>query len=117
MSDPVQTEACGRCDKALSENDRVEASGRLFCRSCYETLRLELRQAVTRMSTDVNYPMAVSARLIVLAVGLITLVQRWRNPIPGYDALPRGRRLAVGLGYAALVSALVVTLPLGAPAG
>jgi Zn-dependent protease len=51
--------------------------------------------------------------LLVMLVGLFTLWQRWRRPVPGYDAIPRARRLAVGLGYAALVVALVLTLPLG----
>jgi Zn-dependent protease len=51
--------------------------------------------------------------LIVLVVGLFTLWQRWRNPIPGYHDIPRGQRLAIGLGYAALVIAIVLTLPLG----
>jgi Zn-dependent protease len=52
--------------------------------------------------------------LIVLALGLWTLVQRWRHPVPGYDAVPRARRLAMALGYAALVTGLLATLPLGA---
>jgi Zn-dependent protease len=47
--------------------------------------------------------------LLVLVVGLFTLWQRWRNPVPGYDAIPRSRRLAMGLGYAALVIGLVLT--------
>jgi len=51
--------------------------------------------------------------LIVLVVGLFTLVRRWRDPVPGYDALPRGQRTAIALVYAALVVALLVTLPLG----
>lgn len=51
--------------------------------------------------------------LLVLVVGLFTLWQRWRRPVPGYDAIPRPRRLAVGLGYAALVLALALTLPIG----
>ena len=51
--------------------------------------------------------------LIVLVVGLFTLWQRWKNPVPGYDAIPRARRLAVGLAYAALVVALCATLPIG----
>jgi Zn-dependent protease len=51
--------------------------------------------------------------LIVLVVGLFTLWQRWRNPVPGYDAIPRAQRLAVGLAYAALVIALCATLPIG----
>ena len=50
--------------------------------------------------------------LVVLVVGLWTLFQRWRHPVPGYDELPPGRRLAVALGYVALVAALVATLPL-----
>jgi Zn-dependent protease len=51
--------------------------------------------------------------LLVLIVGLFTLWQRWRRPVPGYDAIPRGQRLAVGLGYAALVIALALTLHVG----
>jgi len=51
--------------------------------------------------------------LLVLGIGLFTLWQRWRHPVPGYDAIPRGRRLAIGLAYAALVVALAVTLPIG----
>jgi Zn-dependent protease len=48
--------------------------------------------------------------LIVLVVGLFSLVQRWRNPVPGYDALlPRQRQL-IALAYAALVIGLAATL-------
>ena len=50
---------------------------------------------------------------LVLIVGLFTLAQRWRNPVPGYDAIPRPRRVMIGLGYAALVVTLTATLPLG----
>ena len=52
--------------------------------------------------------------LLILAVGLFTLWQRLRHPVPGYDAIPSSKRLLVGLGYAALVIALVLTLPIGA---
>lgn len=51
--------------------------------------------------------------LIVLAVGLYTLVQRWRDPVPGYDSLPPGQRRTIALAYATLVVALVATLPIG----
>ncbi|HEX4824691.1 MAG TPA: site-2 protease family protein [Candidatus Polarisedimenticolaceae bacterium] len=51
--------------------------------------------------------------LIILVVGLFTLWQRWKNPIPGYDEIPRGKRLAIGLAYAVLVIALAATLPIG----
>jgi Zn-dependent protease len=51
--------------------------------------------------------------LIVLLIGLFTMWQRWRHPVPGYHDIPRSKRLLVGLGYAALVIALAVTLPIG----
>lgn len=52
--------------------------------------------------------------LIVMVVGLFTLWQRWRHPIPGYHDIPRAQRLAIGLAYAALVIAIVASLPAGA---
>src|SRR5439155_1698649 len=48
--------------------------------------------------------------LIVLLVGLWSLVQRWRNPVAGYDSLPPRQRTAIALWYAALVIGLVATL-------
>jgi len=51
--------------------------------------------------------------LLVLVLGLFTLWQRMRHPIPGYDAIPPSQRLAVSLTYAGLLLALVLTLPLG----
>jgi Zn-dependent protease len=51
--------------------------------------------------------------LLVLVVGLFTLWQRWRHPVPGYHDIPRSARLTMGLGYALLVIALVLTLPIG----
>jgi Zn-dependent protease len=79
--------------------------------------------AFTREYWIIGYAIGVAALLvtrspvllIVLIVGLWTLVQRWRHPVPGYDALPRERRLAVALGYATLVATLIGTLGLGLP--
>jgi len=51
--------------------------------------------------------------LIVLVVGLWTLVQRWRNPVPGYDALPSRQRALIASAYAGLVAGLVATLSVG----
>lgn len=216
---------CARCERTITGDDRVAASDRVFCRSCYETLRQELQRAAVALSENVNYPMAmlgavlggvagvlawwgftvftkigfgliavaigflvghgatrfaggkrsrglqvlavvvgalsflVAAYLVnmtfinealaargqafrvpfpptspllayrVLAVnfGVMKLVflaivvyeawiiprppkLRWRDPIPGYDAISRGQRLGIGLAYAALVVALVTTL-------
>ena len=52
-------ETCDRCTRTLSPADRVPAADRVFCRSCYETLREEVRNAVEQMSSDVPYPLAV----------------------------------------------------------
>ena len=50
---------------------------------------------------------------LVMLIGLFTLYQRWRHPVPGYYDVPRGKRIAIALGYAALIAALLATLPLG----
>jgi Zn-dependent protease len=50
--------------------------------------------------------------LIVMIVGLVTLMRRWRDPVPGYDALSARQRATIALAYTALVAALLVTLPL-----
>lgn len=53
--------------------------------------------------------------LLVLVVGLFTLWQRWRHPVPGYDAIPRSKRLAMGLAYGVLVIGLVLTTGIELP--
>jgi len=54
--------------------------------------------------------------LLVMVVGLYTLWQRTRNPVPGYQDVPEGSRLVMGLAYAGLVIALALTLEVGLPA-
>jgi len=51
--------------------------------------------------------------LVVLVVGLFTLWRRWQHPVPGYHAIPRSKRLVIGLLYGILVIALVLTLSIG----
>lgn len=51
--------------------------------------------------------------ILVMLVGLITLFQRLKNPVPGYDQVPRAQRLGMGLAYLALVIGLTATLQLG----
>ncbi len=75
----------------------------------------------TRPFWIVGYAIGIAATVItrspililVMVVGLITLWQRTRNPIPGYDHVPRGQRLAMGLAYVALVVGLAATLQIG----
>ncbi len=55
--------------------------------------------------------------LIVLLLGLWTLVQRWRHPSPGYDALTARQRGLIALAYAALIVALVATVTVGGSEG
>ena len=65
------TATCARCDKPLTDTDRVLAADRAFCRSCYETLKFELQQAVTRLSQDSNYPLATLGEVLGGAAGAL----------------------------------------------
>ena len=77
--------------------------------------------AFTRTYWVIGYALGIVALLvtwsplllIVLVVGLWTLVQRWRNPVPGYDSLAPRQRALIALAYAALVTGLVATLSVG----
>lgn len=77
--------------------------------------------AFTRTYWVLGYAVGIAALLVtrspilllVLAVGLFTLARRWREPVPGYDALPGGQRRLIGLAYAALVIGLLATLSPG----
>lgn len=81
--------------------------------------------AFTRTYWVIGYAVGIGALLvtrsplllIVLLVGLWSLVQRWRHPAPGYDALTSRQRGLIALGYAVLILALVATLPMGASDG
>jgi hypothetical protein len=71
---PVESapeETCAECSKTLSPMDRVESGGRVFCRSCYETLRNELSRLATQMSSDVNYPMAILGAVLGGIAGVL----------------------------------------------
>ena len=67
-------ETCAQCGKVLSANDRVEAGDRVFCRSCYASLRAELEQAVHVMSTDINY---VNASIGAILGGIAGATAWW----------------------------------------
>jgi len=78
----------------------------------------------TRPFWVVGYAVGIAATVLtrspilvlVMVVGLYTMWQRARNPVPGYHDVPGGSRLAMGLAYAVLVIALALTLELGVPA-
>jgi len=43
----------------------------------------------------------------ILLVGLFTIVQRWRHPVPGYYDIPASKRVAVGASYFGLMALMV----------
>jgi len=66
---PPATETCAQCGRALTPGDRVAAGDKVFCRTCYASLRAELQQAVGEMSSDINYLNASVGALLGAAVG------------------------------------------------
>lgn len=68
---PMATEACAQCGRTLTPEDRVAAGDRVFCRSCYASLRAELEQAVQGMSSDINYLNASIGAVLGGAVGAL----------------------------------------------
>jgi hypothetical protein len=88
------TVTCARCDRTLTGDDRVDADDRAFCRSCHETLRHQVEQAVGEMSADINYPMAFVGAVLGGAAGAALW---W-----GFTVLTRISfgLIAVAIGYA-----------------
>ena len=91
---PVATR-CGRCQSALSESERVAAGDRVFCRTCYDILKLQLRTGVAAMSQDINYPMAAVGALLG---GIVGALAWW-----GVTVLTK-----IGFGLVAVVIGLLV---------
>ena len=57
-------DVCAQCSKPLTVGDRVASGDRLFCRSCYATLREELLGAVNEMSKNINWAGAVTGAVL-----------------------------------------------------
>jgi hypothetical protein len=91
---PVATR-CGRCQSALSESERVTAGDRVFCRTCYDILKLQLRTGVAAMSQDINYPMAAVGAILG---GIVGALAWW-----GVTVLTK-----IGFGLVAVVIGLLV---------
>jgi Zn-dependent protease len=78
----------------------------------------------TRPFWFVGYAVGIAATIVtrspilvlVMVVGLYTMWQSARHPVPGYHDVPAGQRLGMGLAYAGLVIALALTLDVGMPA-
>ena len=85
-STAVVAETCAQCSKALTPDDRVAAGNKVFCRSCYESLRAELERHVASMSADIPW---VKAALGAAAGGAAGTIAWW-----GFTALTH---IALGL--------------------
>jgi len=86
---------CGRCQSALSERERVPAGDRVFCRTCYDILKLQVRNGVATMSEGINYPMAAVGALLG---GIAGALAWW-----GVTVLTK-----IGFGLVAVVIGLLV---------
>ena len=86
---------CGRCQAALTEREQVTAGDRVFCRTCYDILKLQVRTGVAAMSQDINYPIAAIGAILGGAVGALAW---W-----GLTVLTK-----IGFGLVAVVIGLLV---------
>jgi hypothetical protein len=92
-SPAVAAETCAQCGKTLTPGDRVPAGDRVFCRSCYATLRAELEQAVTTMTTDINY---ANAALGAVLGGIAGVLVWWGFTVMTHIAFGL---IAVAIGF------------------
>lgn len=86
---------CGRCQSALSESERVPAGDRVFCRTCFDILKLQVRTGVAALSQGINYPMAAVGAILGGAAGALAW---W-----GVTAMTK-----IGFGLVAVVIGLLV---------
>jgi len=86
------TPTCAQCGRALTPNDRVESGGRLFCRSCYASLRAQLEQYAAALSSDIPYGRAIVGAVLGGAAGALAW---WGFTVLTHWALGL---LAVGIG-------------------
>lgn len=71
---PSEAEAaptCAQCGTSLTAETSVASGDRVFCRSCYASLRAELEQAVAVMATDVPYGKAALGAVLGGVVGVL----------------------------------------------
>jgi hypothetical protein len=94
-ADAPPTATCSRCSRVLTPEDRVEAGEHVFCRTCYETLREEVRRAVDAMTTDVPY---AGAAVGALLGGLLGALAWWAFTAITHIGLGL---LAVAIGFLA----------------
>jgi hypothetical protein len=70
-SSPVAAETCAQCGKTLTHGDRVASGDRVFCRTCYASLRAQLEATVAELSSDINYANATIGAVLGGAAGAL----------------------------------------------
>jgi len=92
-SERPDVESCAQCGKTLTADDRVASGDRVFCRTCYASLRAELEQAVASMSSDINY---VNASLGAVLGGTVGVLVWWGFTVVTHIAFGL---IAVAIGF------------------
>jgi hypothetical protein len=62
---------CARCQSALGESERVPAGDRVFCRTCFDIVKLQARTGAAAASDGINYPIAAVGAILGGAVGAL----------------------------------------------
>jgi hypothetical protein len=65
-----ETVRCARCQSALGESERVPAGDRVFCRTCFDIVKLQTRTGVAARSDSINYPVAAVGAILGGAIGV-----------------------------------------------
>jgi len=65
------TVRCARCQSALGESERLPAGDRVFCRTCFDIVKLQARTGAAAASDGINYPVAAVGAVLGGAVGAL----------------------------------------------
>jgi len=65
------TVRCARCQSALGESERLPAGDRVFCRTCFDIVKLQARTGAAARSDSINYPVAAVGAILGGAVGAL----------------------------------------------
>lgn len=117
---PAVPESCAQCGRTLTPGDRVAAGEKVFCRSCYASLRAEVGQALGEMSSGINYVNAAIGAVLGGALGALLwwgftvvtkislgLVAIAIGFLAGFGAVKfAGEKRSAGLQAVAIVAAL-----------
>lgn len=68
---PTQDALCAQCGRELTAGDQVAAGDKLFCRSCYASLRAELERVASELSSNINYVNASVGAVLGGAAGAL----------------------------------------------